>query len=488
MKILNLERTPGTLAVLTLSVLLAGCSFAPAHQRPDVNLPAQWSTMESQPRVSAVSAAASVQWQSFVTDDTLRGLITQSLANNRNLRQTLLDVEAARATYRVERADRLPTVGLQGDGTRQRTPGDLSSTGNSQVQSTYQSGIGLAAFELDLWGRVRSLSDAALQEYLATEEAARSVQISLVSEVIQAYVTRDGALHRLSLTSSTLKAREAGLTLMKHRREAGAATALEYQDAVGLAAQARAELSRVEREVRQSSHALGLLVGDAAVALPDSPGTSTLLVQDIAVGAPSELLTYRPDIKAAEHRLQARNASIGAARAAFFPRISLTGLFGSSSAELSDLFSGGQRAWSFMPQIYLPIFDGGRNRANLDLATLRRDSAVAAYEGTVQTAFREVADALAATDTLRHEEVAREQLAQSGMESLRLAEARWRGGVDSQLRYLDAQRSDFSNRLSLIETATQRQIALATLFKVLGGGWPQKVQETVTPGSAEAAS
>ncbi|MEG0412578.1 MAG: TolC family protein, partial [Comamonas sp.] len=205
-------------------------------------------------------------------------------------------------------------------------------------------------------------------------------------------------------------------------------------------------------------------------------------------GAPSELLTYRPDIKAAEHRLQARNASIGAARAAFFPRISLTGLFGSSSAELSDLFSGGQRAWSFMPQIYLPIFDGGRNRANLDLATLRRDSAVAAYEGTVQTAFREVADALAATDTLRHEEVAREQLAQSGMESLRLAEARWRGGVDSQLRYLDAQRSDFSNRMSLIETATQRQIALATLFKVLGGGWPQQGQETVTPSSAEAAS
>lgn len=488
MKILNLDRTPGTLAVLTLSVLLAGCSFAPAHQRPDVNLPAQWSTTATQPNVPAVSAAASVAWQSFVTDDTLRGLITQSLANNRNLRQTLLDVEAARATYRVERADRLPTVGLQADGTRQRIPGDLSSTGNSQVQSTYQSGIGLAAFELDLWGRVRSLSNAALQEYLATEEAARSVQISLVSEVIQAYVTRDGALHRLSLTSSTLKAREAGLTLMKHRREAGAATALEYQDAVGLAAQARAELSRVEREVRQSSHALGLLVGDTAVALPDSPGTSTLLVQDIAVGAPSELLTYRPDIKAAEHRLQARNASIGAARAAFFPRISLTGLFGSSSAELSDLFSGGQRAWSFMPQIYLPIFDGGRNRANLDLATLRRDSAVAAYEGTVQTAFREVADALAATDTLRHEEEAREQLAQSGMASLGLAEARWRGGVDSQLRYLDAQRSDFSNRMSLIETATQRQIALATLFRVLGGGWPQKVQETVTAGSAEAAS
>ena len=471
----SLPHTP-TLVALALSALLAGCSFAPVYQQPDAGLPAHWSA-ESRPGATpaaaqaAPSAAAQLDWQAFVTDDRLRDLIGQALAHNRNLRQTLLDVEAARATYRVQRADQLPTLQLQGNATRQRTPADLNATGTSQVQSTYQAGVGLAAFEVDLWGRVRNLSAAALQEYLASEAAARAVQISLVAEVIQAYVTREGALQRQALVARTLESREVALNLVRQRHAAGAANALEYQDALGLAAQARAERERIDREVQQAGHALGLLVGQPALALPATAAAHTLLVQDLAPGTPSELLAHRPDITAAEHRLRARNASIGAARAAFFPSISLTGLLGSSSADLSELFAGGQRSWSFMPQISLPIFDAGRNRANLDLATLRRDSAIAGYEGTVQTAFREVADALAATDTLRREEDARALLAQASQETLRLSQARWQGGVDSHLRYLDAQRNDFAHRISLIETRTQRQIALATLFKVLGGGW-----------------
>ena len=221
------------------------------------------------------------------------------------------------------------------------------------------------------------------------------------------------------------------------------------------------------------TNALTLLVGvsDLSPHLPQRSDQRALLVQELAAGTPSDLLSYRPDILAAEHRLRARYADIGAARAAFFPQISLTGLFGTASADLSDLFRSGQRTWSFAPQLTLPIFNAGRNRANLDLATVRRDIAVADYEKAIQTAFREVSDALAATDTLRREEAARQTLAAASSEALRLAEARWRAGVDSHLRYLDAQRSDFANQALLIEIRTQRQIALATLFKTLGGGW-----------------
>jgi len=312
-----------------------------------------------------------------------------------------------------------------------------------------------------------------LQEYFATEETAHSTRISLVAEVIQAYLTRDSALRRMLVTEQTLASREASLELIVKRRQAGTATALDYQEALGLTEQARAERERMDREVRQAGNALGLLVGvnDLSPYLPKQLAASPVLVQEIAAGAPSELLERRPDILAAEHQLQSRNASIGAARAAFFPSITLTGLFGSSSADLSNLFDGGQRAWSFTPQITLPIFSGGRNVANLDLATVRRDIAVAKYEQTIQTAFKEVADALAATDTLRREEASRRALAESSQEAMRLSEARYRGGVDSHLRYLDAQRSAFTDQLSYIDVSTQRQIALATLFKALGGGW-----------------
>ncbi|MCL6351476.1 efflux transporter outer membrane subunit [Pectobacterium polaris] len=466
------------LTALATALLLSGCSLAPVDQRPAAPIPLQWSDGAEGSNVGAsgkqsASATTALDWQAFVTDDGLRGLITLALNNNRDLRQTLLNVDAARAQYRVQRADRLPSAQIEGSGMRQRVPEDLRTPGAPSVQSNYQAGVGLTSFELDLFGRVRNLSEAAMQEYLATEEAARSAQISLVSEVIQAYLTRDSAQRRYLLATRILEAREVSLRLIDQRRSLGAANELDYQESLGQTQQVRADLERIDREFRQANNALALLVGvnDVRPHLPASSGTGTLLVQELAPGTPSDLLEQRPDIRAAEHRLQARNASIGAARAAFFPRISLTGLFGSSSSELSNLFESGQRAWSFAPQITLPIFDGGRNRANLDLSLVRKDIAIADYEQAIQVAFREVSDALAATDTLRREEQAQRAFAQSSSRTLQLAEDRYRSGSDDHLRVLDAQRNDFASQMTLVQIETQRQIALATLFRTLGGSW-----------------
>lgn len=478
------------LSLLTLSLLLAGCSLAPVHQRPEAPIPAAWPVAHSgaelvTPPAQAATAPDVVMrdWQAFIVDPQLQALVDEALANNRSLRQTLLDIEQARAQYRIQRADRVPNLNAAASGTRQRLPADLSADGRGGVTRSYQVALSLPEYELDLFGRVRNLSAAALEQYLATEEAGRSARIALVAEVAQAYVEHDGAQRRLALTRQTLESRESSLALVRQRREAGVASALDHQEAMGLVEQARAELESNERQKRQAFNALVLLVGsgDLASRLPATPQAQPLVLQDITAGTPSQLIERRPDILAAEHRLKARNADIGAARAAFFPRISLTGAYGSSSAELSGLFDGGSRAWSFMPSLTLPIFAGGRNRAGLDLAEVRKEAAVAAYEGTIQTAFREVADALAATDTLRRETGARAALAESSRETLKLSRARYEGGVDSHLRYLDAQRSNFNEELALIQIGTQQQAALVDLFRALGGGWtagaaPEQVQ------------
>lgn len=454
---------------LLLALSLAGCSMAPTYERPEAPVASSWNS----PAAKTGQAASNLDWQTFIVDSELRNLVGVALDNNRSLRQTLLDIEQARAQYRIQRADRVPGLKAAANGNRQRLPGDLSNTGSSAVSSSYQVGLALPEYELDLFGRVKSLTDAALEQYLSTEAAARSARIALIAEVSQAYLTYDGAQRRLQLTEQTLASREDSLGLISQRRSAGAATALDYQEALGLVEQSRAELESNARQKQQALNALVLLLGtaDAAKRIPQLPQDKPMLIQDIAPGTPSELIERRPDILAAEHVLKARNADIGAARAAFFPRISLTGSFGTSSAEMSGLFDGGSRSWSFVPTLSLPIFDAGRNSANLDLAKVRKDSAVAAYEGTIQTAFREVADALAATDTLRREEAARRALANTTNETLKLAKARYEGGVDSHLRYLDAQRSNFVNESAYIETSTQRQIALVDLFRALGGGW-----------------
>lgn len=454
--------------IFLLAFALGGCSLAPSYQRPEAPIAEHWRA-DANPQAVAGHA---LDWQAFIVDPQLRRLVGIALANNRSLRQSLLDIEQARAQYRIQRADRVPNLAGTATGTRQRVPADLSNGISTQV-SSYQVGLTLPEYELDLFGRVKSLSEAAVEQYLATEAAARAAQVAMVAEVSQAYLTYAGAQQRLELVQRTLASREQSLSLTSQRRTAGTATALDYQEALGLVEQSRAELEVTLREQKQAFNALVLLLGtqDAASTIPAEPREQLRLLQDVAPGAPSELLEHRPDILAAEHRLKARNADIGAARAAFFPRISLTGTYGSSSEQLSGLFQGGSRSWSFVPTLSLPIFDAGRNRANLDLAEVRRDSAVAEYEGSIQTAFREVADALAARDTLQREESARRALAATSTQALKLARARYEGGVDDHLRYLDAQRSSFVNELAVIETATQRQIALVSLFRSLGGGW-----------------
>lgn len=453
------------LSVLAVALLTAGCSMAPAYERPPAPVSEEWT--DGTTRTPMGEVASHLDWHAFVVDKTLRNLIDLALVNNRDLRQTLLNVEAARAQYRIQRAERLPNVALDATGVRQR------GSESSPVESSYQVGVGLTAFELDVFGRVRNLSEAALQEYLATERAGHTARVSLVAEVIQAYLTREGAQHRYAIGTQILEARERSLELMAQLRARGFVNDLEYQEAVGLRDQVKVDLERIDREFRQSSNALSLLLGvpDANEHLPKTYSSSVLLVQEIAPGTPSTLLVRRPDIHAAEHQLKARNASIGAARAAFFPRISLTGSLGRSSTELSDLFGPGTRSWSFSPQLNLSIFDSGANRANLDLAHVRKDIAIAAYEHSIQVAFREVSDALAATDTLKREEASQTDVVKASDKALELSEARYRSGLDDHLRFLEAQRNNFASEMALIEVQTQRQIALSTLFRTLGGGW-----------------
>lgn len=457
---------------LVLSLTLTGCSLAPTYQRPEAPVAAGWGDAAGH----AGPSVEQMQWQAFIVDPVLRQLIASALDNNRSLRQTLLDIEQARAQYRIQRADRVPGLNASAAGNRQHLPSALSNDGREGVTSTYQVGLSLPEYEVDLFGRVKNLSDAALEQYLATEEVGRAARIALIAEVSQAYLALDGAERRQALTRQTLTSREDSLALVGQRRAAGTATALDHQEALGLVEQSRAELEVTVRQQRQAYNALLLLLGsaEAAKAMPVERPDELMVLNDIAPGAPSALIERRPDILAAEHRLRARNADIGAARAAFFPRISLTGSFGTASTQMSGLFDGGSRSWGFMPQLSLPLFDAGRNRAGLSLAEARKDSVVAAYEGVIQVAFREVSDALAAADTLRREQTARRALVDTSRATLALAKARYEGGVDSHLRYLDAQRNSYVNEAAFIEASTQRQLALVDLFRALGGGWPGK--------------
>lgn len=460
------------LSALAAAVLLAGCSLSPTYERPDAPVPDSWSTSQHKPTAENSAAVAELNWQAFIINPELKQLAELALENNRDLRQTLLNVEAVRNQYRIQRSERLPDIQLEGGGTRQRVPADLRGPGTDSVQSSYQAGVGLAAYELDLFGRVRSLSEAALQEYLATEEAAQSAQISLLAEVTQTYLLRAGAQQRLLLAEQILEAHKSSLQHMRQRLKWGAATELDVQETLNLVQQVEVERVRIEREFQLADNLLALLVGtDIQPYLTAQAGFVAVSLQQLAAGVPSELLVNRPDIRAAEHRLQGRNANIGAARAAFFPSVALTGMYGSASAEFSDLFSSGQRAWSFAPQITIPIFNAGRNRANLDLAKLRKDMAVAAYEQSIQNAFREVSDALVSVDTLQREEAAQQVLVDSSAITLRLSEARYHNGADDHLRYLDAQRNDFANQMALVGIQTQRQVAQTALFRALGGAW-----------------
>lgn len=452
-------------AALAAVALLAGCmNLAPRYERPAAPVAAQFPAAEA----SAPSAtpAADLDWQSFFVDERTRRLIALALANNRDLRIAALNIEAVRAQATVRDADRWPTLNAGLTGSRQPTAA-------GGINSLYTAGLQVTAYELDLFGRLRNLSDAAAAQVLASEEARKSVQISLVAAVANAQLAlaADDAL--LKVTQQTLASREDSYRLIKLRFDKGASSELDLRQAESLLEAARVSFAQSTRQRALDQNALELLLGQPLPA--DLPAAAAFDVKaglpELPVGLPSEVLVRRPDVRQAEQQLIAANANIGAARAAFFPRITLTGSAGQASGHLSDLFKSGHSAWSFAPQLIQPLFDAGRNQGNLDLARANRDIAVAQYERAIQAAFREVADALAGRATLGEQLGAQARQLEAEQQRSRLAELRYRNGASSYLELLDAQRSLFAAQQALLQLQAQSAQNSVTLYKVLGGGW-----------------
>ncbi|SMG02038.1 efflux transporter outer membrane subunit [Burkholderia singularis] len=415
-------------------------------------------------------------WRTYFTDPSLRALIDAALNNNRDLRIATLRIQEARGMYGVVRADRLPSIdgNLGYERARQYDP----VLRESATSGLYRAGVGVSAFEIDLFGRVKNLSDAALAEYFATAEARRAVLISLIAEVASAYVTERALVEQLALAERTLAARESARALTQRRYDSGTGTAIELRTAQMLVASASASRAALAREHAQAVHALQLLTGDFAT--PSTAAARPLdewMVAPIAPGLSSDLIEQRPDIRQAEQRLIAANANIGAARAAFFPRIALTTEIGSVSDTFAGLFSAGAGVWTFAPKLTLPIFAGGRNRANLDVADARAHIAVAEYEKAIQTAFREVADTLAARDQIDAQLAAQRAVYEADAERLKLAQRRYQHGVANYLELLDAQRSTFESGQELIRLKQLRLTNAIALYRALGGGWSRSARD-----------
>lgn len=458
------------LALLALS----SCSLIPEYSRPAAPVPAAWPSGPSYPAAAEVAAqpAPDIPWQEFFVDPQLQKLITLALENNRDLRVAVLNIERSRAQYRIRRADLFPQVDAVGEGSGRRVPADLAGGGNAETIHQYRADLAVSAYELDLFGRVRSLNEQALQQYLASEQARRSVQISLVGEVAANYLTLAADRERLALARNTLTNYEESYRLTLSRFNAGVASALDLNQAKTAVDAARVEIARYTTLVAQGENALNLVVGTAVPAelLPAALSETLAAVKELPPGLPSEVLLARPDILQAESTLRGYNANIGAARAAFFPRIILVSSVGTGSSELSGLFADGSLVWSFAPRVTLPIFDAGKNRANLKVAEVDRDIAVARYEQAIQAAFREVADALARRGTIDEQLAAQQSLADATAESYRLSRARFEKGVDSYLAVLVSQRSSYTAQQSLIGARLARLDNLVTLYRVMGGG------------------
>jgi outer membrane protein, multidrug efflux system len=453
--------------VLALAGLAACTSLAPEYQRPALPVAAAYPDPAASEPVSA-TPASDIEWQTFFGDERLRRLIDLALRNNRDLRVAALNIEAARAQLQVRRADELPTVNAGASAQRQPAT-------NTTPNSLYSVGFLVSSYELDLFGRVHNLSQAALAQFFATEEARKAVHIALIAAVASAHFALRADDDLLEVTRQTLATREDSMRLSQLRFDNGATSELDLRQAESLLEGARITLAQTLRQRSLDENALVLLLGRPLPGdLPDAlPLDDQRMVADLPAGLPSDLLERRPDLRQAERALMATNANIGAARAAFFPRITLTGSVGTASTELSGLFKSGSFAWTFAPQLLLPIFDSGRNQANLDVAKVNRDIAVAQYDKAVQTAFREVADALAGRATIG--EQLRAQLAQTQAEAVRtrLAELRYSNGVASYLDVLDAQRSLFAARQAVLQVQLLQAQSQVALYKALGGGWKE---------------
>jgi multidrug efflux system outer membrane protein len=479
--------------------LLHGCTMEPRYRAPALPVPQQWplpaTTAAPGEPVAApteptgspgeADAAASVAawdigWRDFFADERLQQLIAQALANNRDLRVAVLNIQLARAQYRVQRSALLPAIDASGSYTKAKLPAVETGLPYSVTESYYQVGVGVSSFELDLFGRVRSLTHAALEQYLSQEQARRSAQLSLIAQVANAYLTlaSDRELERLA--QDTLKNQEDSFALTQKRHAIGAVSGLDLAQAQTTVESARSDAARYEGNVAQDIDALGLLVGASVDAglLPQDFGPGTMGVAALPPGLPSTVLLRRPDVLQAEYVLRSANADIGAARAAFFPTISLTGTIGSASPALSGLFKSGTGTWNFAPEVTLPLFHGGQLIGNLAVARTERDIAVAQYEKAIQSGFREVADALALTPTLERERVAQEALVDASRRAYDLSQQRYKAGSDSYLAVLDAQRSFYGAQQGLIATRLAQQNNRVTLYKALGGGWQEHSRGT----------
>ncbi|MDB5946359.1 MAG: oprM [Ramlibacter sp.] len=480
-----LRRT--VVALAAAATLVAGCSLQPLYQRPEAPVSGAYpggAAYQSPPGGSAGSTLPAVEigWRDFLTDPRLQRLVEIALANNRDLRVAALNVAQVQAQYRIQRSALFPQVGASVDGSAARTPSAGSASGRSAVTHNYSAGVS-AAWELDFFGRVRSLNDQALQQYFATAQARKAFEILLVSEVADQYLTTLAYDELLAVTQRTLESAQASYKLTQLQFQTGTGTELAVRQAETVVEQAQANHAAQVRGRAQAENALVLLLGQPLPAdLPPAvPLNGQKIVADIPAGLPSDLLTRRPDVMQAEAMLRGANANIGAARAAFFPSISLTGGLGTASAALGGLFGAGSLAWSFLPSITMPIFEAGKLQASLDVATLQKDINIAQYEKAIQTAFSEVANGLAARGTYGDEVASLERLTAAEQRSLDLSQLLFKNGVASYLTVLTAQTSLYGSQLSLVQTRLARLTSLVDLYRYLGGGWIEHTGDTPRP-------
>ena len=465
---------PVVAAPLAAALLMSGCTMIPPYERPAPPVPEAWME-EAPPKMDPARpdapAAADLRWQDFFVDARLRSVVDLALANNRDLRVAVLNVEKARALYRIQRAELNPTVGVQVAGERYRVPEKMGDNGKASMVADYSVNVGLASWELDLFGRIRSLNARSLEQYLATEEARRAAQTSLVAGVAGTYLALAADGENLRLARETLEAQKSSYELIRQTRDAGMASDLDLRQSESQVETARVNVAAYTGAVALDRNALQLLVGSpvAPELLPERFGGVTD-PKGVSAGLPSDVLLRRPDILAAEHQLRSANANIGAARAAFFPRISLTATFGTLSPDLSGLFAAGTRTWSFAPQILAPLFASGSLFANLKVSKVDREIAVAQYEKAIQVAFAEVSDALTLRTTLVAQREAQEALVVALQETWRLSDARYQAGIDGYLGVLVAQQALYAAQRGEVGVRLAEQANLVTLYKVLGGG------------------
>jgi multidrug efflux system outer membrane protein len=461
------------LSITLITICLTGCTMAPWYTRPAPPIPTDWPSGEAYKKdISDTPAPSALElmWQKFFSDERLQKVIAMALDNNRDLRIAALNVEKAKALYGIQRAELFPKLDAVGVGGKQRVSADLSDTKSAKITERYSADLGVLSWEIDLFGRIRSLKNKALEEYLATEYVRQGTQISLISSVAEVYLVLAADKEGLRLSQSTLAAQQSSYGLIRRRYEVGLTNELDLRRAQTQVDLARRDVALYMQLEAQDENALNLLVGSPVPTelLPPDQG-SVAPLKDISPGMSSDILLRRPDILAAEHRLKAANANIGAARAAFLPRIALTTTVGTASNELSGLFKAGTATWSFAPQVVMPIFDT-RLWSALRGIKVEREIALAQYERAIQTAFKETADALAKKGTVGDQLAAQESLVQATTETYRLSNARYLKGIDSYLSVLDAQRSQYSAETALIILRLTRLTNLVTLYKVLGGG------------------